>query len=877
MDSKQVRTIFKEYFKSKGHTIVPSDSMVIKNDPTLMFTNAGMNQFKDIFLGIRKPEFLRVANSQKCLRVSGKHNDLEDVGHDTYHHTMFEMLGNWSFGDYFKEEAIEYAWDLLTNVYKIDKSRLYVTVFGGDKSEGLDIDTEAEEIWKKHVPADRIIYGSKKDNFWEMGDTGPCGPCSEIHIDLRDESEQKSIPGKSLVNKDHPEVIEIWNLVFIQYNRKADGSLEKLPQRHVDTGMGFERLCTVLQGKKSNYDTDVFQTIISRISELCGIKYGDSKKTDIALRVIADHLRAVSFAIADGQLPSNVKAGYVIRRILRRAVRYAYSFLNLKEAFIYKLVDTLVKQMGEDFPELIKQQELIEKVIKEEENVFLRTLERGIKLIETEIEECKSKDKKEISGDKAFLLYDTYGFPLDLTQLIAKENELGVNVEEFEKFMEEQRSRARNASEVAADDWINISDNDSDECVFTGYDTLTDEVRILKYRHVKSKNSEYYQVVFNRTPFYAESGGQIGDSGYISDGKNKYEVFNTIKEHNQIIHLMKKLPEDTKLVFTAYVDEEKRIEMANNHTATHLMHHALREILGNHVEQKGSLVANDRLRFDFTHFNKMTDEEIRKVEIRVNEMIRKGYKREEFREIEINEAKKLGAIMLFGEKYGSKVRAIKFGDSIELCGGTHVENTGSIGFFKIISESAIAAGIRRIEAITGKAAQNYIFEKLDMLQKISETLNNSKNPLLQIENLLKENSELKIQLQEFKQKEIIKIKMDLVEKANEVNGVKVISGVFDSVEIGDLKEICSQIRGEIDSFVCVLGTVCDGKPGILVAASQNIVEKNKINAGNIVKEAAKIIEGGGGGQAFLASAGGKNPNKISESVKFALEKVKESL
>lgn len=877
MDSIQIRTIFKEYFKSKGHIIVPSDSMVIKNDPTLMFTNAGMNQFKDIFLGIRKPEFLRVANSQKCLRVSGKHNDLEDVGHDTYHHTMFEMLGNWSFGDYFKDEAIEYAWDLLTNVYKIDKSRLYVTVFGGDNSEGLEIDKEAEEIWEKYVPADRIIYGSKKDNFWEMGDTGPCGPCSEIHIDLRDESEQKSIPGKSLVNKDHPAVIEIWNLVFIEYNRKADGSLEKLPQRHVDTGMGFERLCAVLQGKKSNYDTDIFQTIISRISELCGIKYGDSKKTDIALRVIADHLRAVSFAIADGQLPSNVKAGYVIRRILRRAVRYAYSFLNLKEAFIYKLVDTLVKQMGEDFPELKKQQELIEKVIKEEENVFLRTLERGIKLIETEIEDCKYKDKKEINGEKAFQLYDTYGFPLDLTQLIAKENGLGVNVEEFEKFMDEQRSRARNASEVATDDWINISENENDECVFTGYDTLTDEVRILKYRYVKSKNTEYYQVVFDRTPFYAESGGQIGDSGYISDGKNKYEIFNTIKEHNQIIHMMKKLPEDTKLVFTAQVDEEKRIETANNHTATHLMHHALREILGNHVEQKGSLVANDRLRFDFTHFNKMTDNEIRKVEIRVNAMIRKGYKREEFREIDIDEAKKLGAIMLFGEKYGSRVRAIKFGDSIELCGGTHVENTGSIGFFKIISESAIAAGIRRIEAITGKAAENYLFEKIDLLQKISETLNNSKTPLLQIENLLKENSELKIQLQEFKQKEIIKIKKDLIEKADEFNGVKVISGVFDSVEVGDLKEISSQIRAEIGSFVCVLATIFDGNPGILVAASQNVVEKNNVNAANIVKEAAKIIEGGGGGQAFLANAGGKNPNKISDAVKFALDKIKELL
>ncbi len=877
MDSIQIRTIFKEYFKSKGHIIVPSDSMVIKNDPTLMFTNAGMNQFKDIFLGIRKPEFLRVANSQKCLRVSGKHNDLEDVGHDTYHHTMFEMLGNWSFGDYFKDEAIEYAWDLLTNVYKIDKSRLYVTVFGGDNSEGLEIDKEAEEIWEKYVPADRIIYGSKKDNFWEMGDTGPCGPCSEIHIDLRDESEQNSIPGKSLVNKDHPAVIEIWNLVFIEYNRKADGSLEKLPQRHVDTGMGFERLCAVLQGKKSNYDTDIFQTIISRISELCGIKYGDSKKTDIALRVIADHLRAVSFAIADGQLPSNVKAGYVIRRILRRAVRYAYSFLNLKEAFIYKLVDTLVKQMGGDFPELKKQQELIEKVIKEEENVFLRTLERGIKLIETEIEDCKYKDKKEINGEKAFQLYDTYGFPLDLTQLIAKENGLGVNVEEFEKFMDEQRSRARNASEVAADDWINISENENDECVFTGYDTLTDEVRILKYRYVKSKNTEYYQVVFDRTPFYAESGGQIGDSGYISDGKNKYEIFNTIKEHNQIIHMMKKLPEDTKLVFTAQVDEEKRIETANNHTATHLMHHALREILGNHVEQKGSLVANDRLRFDFTHFNKMTDNEIRKVEIRVNTMIRKGYKREEFREIDIDEAKKLGAIMLFGEKYGSRVRAIKFGDSIELCGGTHVENTGSIGFFKIISESAIAAGIRRIEAITGKAAENYLFEKIDLLQKISETLNNSKTPLLQIENLLKENSELKIQLQEFKQKEIIKIKKDLIEKADELNGVKVISGVVDSVEIGHLKEICSQIRAEKDSFVCVLATIYDGKPGILVAVSQNIVEKNNVNAGNIIKEAAKIIEGGGGGQAFLASAGGKNPNKISEAVIFALDKIKKLL
>lgn len=875
MDSKQIRTRFTDFFESKGHKVVLSDSMVIKGDPTLMFTNAGMNQFKDIFLGIRKPESLRVVNYQKCLRVSGKHNDLEEVGRDTYHHTMFEMLGNWSFGDYFKKEAIEFAWELLSEVYKIDKDRLYITVFGGDKKENLPADTEAEEYWKKLVSADKIIYGSKKDNFWEMGDMGPCGPCSEIHIDLRDKSEQKKIDGRDLINKDNPQVIEIWNLVFIQFNRKADGSLEQLPNKHVDTGMGFERLCAVLQGKKSNYDTDIFQTIINEISEISGIKYGQNIKTDIALRVIADHLRAVSFAIADGQLPSNVKAGYVIRRILRRAVRYAYSFLDLKDAFIYKLVDVLSKQMGDAFPELIKQKELIEKVIKEEETVFLRTLSKGIKLLDDEIRKLKKEGKKAIAGNQAFVLYDTYGFPLDLTELIARENGLTVDTAGFEVEMKKQKDRARNAAEVSTDDWTVIAKNEN--CEFVGYDFLKTDIKIVKYRKIKQKNLELFHLVFDKTPFYAESGGQVGDSGHLISQNEKIEIINTIKEHNQIIHLVSKLPEKIEGVFSAEVNVENRISTANNHTATHLLHFALRKVLGTHIEQKGSLVDPDKLRFDFSHFNKLTDDEIRAVEILVNELIRNNVIRKENRNIPIAEAKKTGAIALFGEKYGESVRVIRFGDSVELCGGTHVESTGQIGFFKIISEGAIAAGIRRIEAITGKKAENFVFSQLDNMKQISQLLNGPKDIVTSITNLIDDNSKLNKQLELYHFAEVKMIKNGLVSRAEKFNSTLVICQVIELSESNDLKELCSQIRAEIKSFVVVLGTVIDDKPYLAVAFSDDIIKEKGLHAGNLIREIAKHIDGGGGGQPYVATAGGKNPDGIKAAVEFGKNEIKKKL
>ncbi|MDR2009102.1 MAG: alanine--tRNA ligase [Bacteroidales bacterium] len=871
MNSSEIRAKFKNFFSKNGHKIVPSDSMVIKGDPTLMFTNAGMNQFKDIFLGSRKPEALRVANSQKCLRVSGKHNDIEDVGHDTYHHTMFEMLGNWSFGDYFKEGAINYAWTLLTEEFKIDKDRLYVTVFGGDKDENISLDIEAEDIWKKYIDNSRILYGSKKDNFWEMGDMGPCGPCSEIHVDIRNDKDRKEIPGQELVNKDHPQVIEIWNLVFIQFNRKADGSLEQLPERHVDTGMGFERLCTVLQGKKSNYDTDIFQTIIKKISEISGITYGDNEKTDIALRVVADHLRAVSFAIADGQLPSNVKAGYVIRRILRRAVRYAYSFLDMKEAFIYKLVPTLAKQMGDAYPELISQQNLIEKVIKEEETTFLRTLEKGIRLLDQNIGTLKASGKNEISGNDAFLLYDTYGFPFDLTELIAKENGMTVNKKEFDSEMQKQKDRARNASDTNTDDWTIIGTEE--EIPFIGYDFIETNIHIIKYRQVKQKNENIFHLIFDRTPFYAESGGQIGDTGYIKNGDEKIFIENTIKEHNQIIHITKKLPENTEAEFNAVVDFGKRDSTAKNHSATHLLHYALRSILGTHVEQKGSLVDSKKLRFDFSHFNKLTDEEIRKVEIMVNSMIVGNNTRNEQRNMNIDEAKNMGAISLFGEKYGDKVRVIQFGDSIELCGGTHVENTGQIGFFKIISESAIAAGIRRIEAITGIEAENYIFEHLDLLSEISKALNNPKDVLQGINKLISENNIQRKQLENYRISELKNIKKEIIKKSEILNNITIISEVIDLQDPNDLKEICSQIRGEIQSFACILGTVIDSKPYLAIAFSENLTQEKELNAGQLIREAAKPIQGGGGGQAFIATAGGKDPEGIKKAVDFAKDEI----
>lgn len=875
MDSKQIRLQFKEFFENKGHKIVPSDTMIIKNDPTLMFTNAGMNQFKDIFLGSRKPDVLRVVNSQKCLRVSGKHNDLEDVGHDTYHHTMFEMLGNWSFGDYFKAEAIEFAWELLTEVYKIDKNKLYITVFGGDKAENMPVDTESEELWKKFVPSDKIIYGSKKDNFWEMGDMGPCGPCSEIHVDIRDDAERKAIDGKTLVNQDHPQVIEIWNLVFIQYNRKADGSLEQLPSKHVDTGMGFERLCAVLQGKKSNYDTDIFQTIIREISALSGVKYGENIKTDIALRVISDHLRAVSFAIADGQLPSNNKAGYVIRRILRRAVRYAYSFLDIKEAFIYKLVAPLAGLMGESFPELVSQRQLIEKVIKEEETVFLRTLEKGIRLLETETSKLKAAGKTQIGGKEAFILYDTFGFPLDLTELIAREIGFTVDTEGFDKEMLQQKERARNAAEVDTDDWTVLAK--ADDVEFVGYDLLQCEIKIVRYRKVQQKSNSFYHLVFDKTPFYAESGGQVGDSGWISDINQKVEILNTIKEHNLIIHIAAHLPENIESVFVAKVDEDKRISTANNHSATHLLHQALRKVLGNHVEQKGSLVDPEKLRFDFAHFNKLTVEEIREVEKEVNKNIRLNSRRDENRNVAIADAQKMGAIALFGEKYGDFVRVIKFGDSVELCGGTHVENTGQIGFMKITSEGAIAAGIRRIEAVTGKVAEQMIFDEFDKLSSIAEIFNNPNDLLSAVHNTVAENAILKKQLEVFHLASLKDKKRELLTSADNKDDVVLVFATLDLDDPNDLKEICSQIRAEIKTFACVLGTVIDNKPYLAVAFSEDLIKEKSLHAGNLIREAAKLIQGGGGGQPFVATAGGKNPEGIKAAVQFGKKEIEKLL
>ena len=876
MDSKQIRTKFKDFFCKNGHTIVASDSMVIKDDPTLMFTNAGMNQFKDIFLGIRKPENLCVANSQKCLRVSGKHNDIEDVGHDTYHHTMFEMLGNWSFGDYFKNDAIRLAWELLTKEFQIPEDRLFVTVFGGDKNENLDVDSEAEEIWKHYIDSDRILYGSKKDNFWEMGDMGPCGPCSEIHVDIREENERKTINGKNLVNKDHPQVIEIWNLVFIQFNRKADGKLESLPQKHVDTGMGFERLCAVLQGKKSNYDTDIFQTIITEISKITKINYNENSKSDIALRVVADHLRAISFAIADGRLPSNVKAGYVIRRILRRAVRYYYSFLNTKEPILYKLVDVLVKQMGDDYPELKLQQKIIENVIFEEENTFLKTLDKGIKLLDTVI--AKANTSK-ISGKDTFILYDTYGFPLDLTELIAKENGFSVDIDEFNKEMQKQKERARNAAAVETDDWTVV--NNCESTIFVGYDYTTTDIKITKYRKVKHQNTSFFQLVFSKTPFFAESGGQVGDTGIIKNVNEKIFIENTIKENNQIIHISKTLPDNVYADFEAIVDVEKQKATARNHSATHLLHFALRKILGNHVEQKGSLVDSNKLRFDFSHFNKVSDEEIKKIENFINILILKAIQREEKRNCNIEEAKKSGAMMLFGEKYGEKVRVIRFGDSIELCGGIHVENIGEIGYFKIISENAVAAGIRRIEALTGCNSIDYIQCQLDIADKLKQKLNNPKDINAVLDNLLLENLSLKKQIESYHIENLKIIKQNLLAKSEikqfDSTDIIFIYNILNDLDINDLKEICSQIRGEINNFVCILGSISNEKPYISIALSENLTKEKNLNAGLVIREIAKHIDGNGGGQAFIATAGGKNTKGLANAIEFGKKIIEEKI
>ena len=870
MNSKEIRSAFLNYFKIKKHVIVPSAPMVITNDPTLMFTNAGMNQFKDIFLGNKPVNDNRIADSQKCLRVSGKHNDLEEVGHDTYHHTMFEMLGNWSFGDYFKEDAIEWAYELLVKELGVDPNRIYATVFEGSKEDSLDVDIEALNYWKKYLPEDRILFGSKKDNFWEMGDSGPCGPCSELHVDIRDDDERKRVDGKTLVNKDNPLVIEIWNLVFIQYNRKANGSLELLPNKHVDTGMGFERLCMVLQGKKSNYDTDVFQPIIQKIASISNIKYGLNTKSDIAMRVIADHLRAISFSIADGQLPSNNKAGYVIRRILRRAVRYGYTFLNFREPSIYKLVEVLVQNMGDAYPELKSQQVLIEKVIAEEENSFLKTLETGIKLLDHIIDKNVKSGLTVIDGKTAFELYDTYGFPLDLTELILKEKNLMVNKDEFHYEMEAQKNRSRSASILTTDDWVELVPNVETE--FKGYDDIENatDIEIVRYRLIKSKDKEMYQLVFNITPFYAESGGQVGDSGYIMSGDEKTPIIDTKKENNLIVHFATKLPTNPKNKFKAIVNNNKRKSTANNHTATHLLHFALREVLGKHVEQKGSLVNPDYLRFDFSHFQKVTPEEIEKVEKIVNTLIRQNTVLDEKRDVPMKTATEMGAIALFGEKYSDLVRVIKFGDSVELCGGTHVHATGQIGIFKIISEGAISAGIRRIEAITADKAEEFINNNLKELDEIRLMFNNSKNLKQSIEGVLIESSKREKQIENLLKEKIKSIKSVLLNKLEQINGVQFIGDIIDIDSPAAIKDLAFQMKNETTNLVLVLGSEIDGKANLSVMISDNLIKDKNLNANQIVREISKEIDGGGGGQAFYATAGGKNP----QGLKLAIEKAR---
>ena len=864
MESNKIREAFLEFFRSKQHEIVASAPMVVKNDPTLMFTNAGMNQFKDIFLGNAPRRWPRVADTQKCLRVSGKHNDLEEVGHDTYHHTMFEMLGNWSYGDYFKKEAIEWAWELLTEVYKLDKSRMYATVFEGSEEDGVAFDQEAYDYWKQFLPEDHIIRGNKKDNFWEMGETGPCGPCSEIHFDLRDDEEVAKIPGREMVNMSHPQVIEIWNLVFMQFNRKANGSLEPLPAKNVDTGMGFERLCMILQGKKSNYDTDVFQPTIARIAALSGKEYGKDDKCDVAMRVIADHLRAISFSIADGQLPANAKAGYVIRRILRRAVRYGYTYLGFTEPFICKLVNGLVKQMGHQFPELVAQQTLIERVIEEEEASFLRTLATGINLLDGVIK--KSAGGK-ISGKDAFLLYDTYGFPIDLTELIAKEQGVEVDIEEFEKELQVQKERSRNAASQDIDDWQEVMAIAESE--FIGYDTLTADVHIARYRRVKSKNNVTYQLVFDRTPFYGNSGGQIGDIGYIESANEKIDVVATEKENGLIIHIVKQLPENPAATFRAVVNEDARQKAANNHTATHLVDYALRTVLGTHVEQKGSMVGPMGLRFDFSHFQKVTAEEIREVERLVNKMIRTNYPLVENREATMAEAEAAGAIMLFGEKYGDKVRIVNFGPSTELCGGTHTSATGTIGFFKIISESAISAGVRRIEAVTGEAAEAMIYSAQDMITSLENLVHNPK-VVQAIEKMMESNEALSREVAEMRKEKVVQIAESLAKDTPLRGGVQLISHTTNNTpEV--MKDLAFALRARIsERLVMVVGNLFDGKPTLNVMLSDDIVAMG-VDAGAIVREAAKLMNGGGGGQKHYATAGGKNPDGLQDAVDKAVE------
>jgi len=864
MNCNEIRFLFLDFFKSKQHIIVPSAPIVIKNDPTLMFTNAGMNQFKDIFLGNQPVVHSRIVDSQKCLRVSGKHNDLEEVGKDTYHHTMFEMLGNWSFGNYFKKEAIEYAWEFLVSVMKLDANRLYATVFEGNPKEETDADYESLEYWKRYLPESHILYGGKKDNFWEMGETGPCGPCSEVHIDLRDEEERIKVDGASLINKDNPLVVEIWNLVFIQYNRLASGKLQKLPDRHVDTGMGFERLCMAVQHKKSNYDTDVFQPLIQKIAQLAKKPYGVEEKTDIALRVVADHLRAVSFSIADGQLPSNTGAGYVIRRILRRAIRYGYTFLHFNEPFICQIVTTLVENMGHAFPELVAQQNLIEKVIREEEHSFLKTLASGIQRFEAESRKQKTES---ISGTFAFELYDTYGFPIDLTQLLASEKGMIVDMEGFQKGLAAQKQRSRVAAAVETEDWTELIKTDK-PTEFVGYETLTCESKILKYRNIKSKGKSFYQIVLEKTPFYAESGGQTGDTGVLKNINDQIEIFNTLKENNLIVHITPNLPDNLQGVFTAKVDDEKRISTQNNHTATHLLHFALRKVLGTHVEQKGSMVAPDRFRFDFSHFSKVEDGQLRKVESIVNELVRANIPLCTLSDIPMDEAIAMGAMALFGEKYGDKVRVVKFGDSVELCGGTHTSATGNIGYVRLLSESAIAAGVRRIEAVTGKQAEDFVNMQYEMIADIQK-LFNSPNIMTGLNKLFEENEKAKKELEMFEQERVQHFAKEIVNTIEKVKDINVI--FYKDVMIPEMmKQTAHKIRNHTDSLVVIFGTTLGEKPNLIVALSDDLVAKG-LHAGNMVREAAKLMQGGGGGQPALATAGGKDCNGLEEAMKRVLE------
>ncbi len=876
MTAKEIRESFLKFFASKGCTIVPSAPMVLKGDPTLMFTNAGMNQFKDIILGNVEKKFSRAADSQKCLRASGKHHDLEEVGHDTYHHTMFEMLGNWSFGDYFKEEAISWAWEYLVDVLKLDPKNLYATVFEGAPEEGVERDNEAAGIWERVLPKDHILNGNKHDNFWQMGDTGPCGPCSEIHYDSRSEEEKAAVSGRDLVNHDHPQVIEIWNIVFMQYNRMADGSLEKLPAHVIDTGMGFERLVRTLQGKTSNYDTDVFQPIIQTIGALSGMQYGQSERTDVAMRVLADHIRTIAFAIADGQLPSNAKAGYVIRRILRRAVRYAYTYLGQKEAFLYKLLPVLIETMGDAYPELKAQNELIVKVIKEEEDSFLRTLENGIKRMDAIMADTKAQGKTVIDGTEAFTLFDTYGFPLDLTELIARENGMTIDAEGFQANMQAQKERARNAAAVENGDWVELHAGTTE---FVGYDFTEAETEVLRYRQIKQKNKTFYQIVLEKTPFYGEMGGQVGDKGVLifggesaENGGEVIKVIDTKRENNLAVHIVEKLPQDITAPVLAKINAEERTALECNHTATHILDYCLRAVLGTHVEQKGSLVSSESLRFDFSHFQKVTDEELRQVEHLANQMVREGIQLEEHRNMPIDEAKKMGAIALFGEKYGDEVRVVKFGPSVELCGGCHISNTGRIGMIRIITETSVAAGVRRIEAITGTKVEEMLDAQQDMIRGLKDMYNNAPNLLAAVKKQQDENAELKKQVAEFKAQQEIALKKQFMEQATEIKGIKVVC-IKASLEADSIKNIAFQLRAENQNLIVVAGTEYQGKPLLTVAISDD-VKAQGYNAGQLVKDAAKLIQGGGGGQPHFAQAGGKNAEGLSNAVNHILDAIK---